>query len=509
MGPVEAHASRRGSATRTRACVLLGAIASSFALSFIDVDIGAGQTPAPLIVQIDQQHPANPVPRRFLGLSFELSSLGQVAGFADRGDLVSLLRSLGPGILRFGGVSADTRVAWVDRTTPRPPWASDVLEVAQLRALRRLAVKSGWRVLLTVGLAHFEPRAAAHEMAAARRALGPWLAGIEVGNEPDAYAHHGLRPLPWTHLQYAQEVAVYRKAMGRGAHRIPLAGPGVTGSRAFARWGSAEARRDRPALLTGHHYPLGCRNVPPPSIEALLSPSLQQLEDASLARFVLVSRRSGIPLRLDEVNTVSCGGVAGISDTFASALWATGYIAKAMAAGVSGINLHGHPANCTGYSPLCAPTPARLAKGQLTAQPEWYALRLASVLIGDRPLRVGIPSTPSQPRPNVTVTALRSRHRSLHLVIVDDQAAPAAALTMSVEVGRAYRSATVLPLTGPSLAATGGVRLGGVRVSRDGSWHAPKQLAQIPVRRGLLELTVAPSSAMLVTVTHGRRQGRR
>src|SRR5205807_8002457 len=45
------------------------------------------------------------VPRRFLGLSFELSSLEQIAQLATRGDLLTLLRSLGPGMLRFGGVS--------------------------------------------------------------------------------------------------------------------------------------------------------------------------------------------------------------------------------------------------------------------------------------------------------------------------------------------------------------------------------------------------------------------
>jgi hypothetical protein len=508
MRTIEADASGSHAATRARARVLLGAIALSFALLLVSADSGSGQAAAPLIVQIDQRHAARPVPRRFLGLSFELTSLGQVAGFAERGDFVNLLRSLGPGVLRFGGVSADTRVAWTDRTTPRPPWASSVLDIGQLRALRRLAVESGWRVLLTIGLVHFDPRAAGHEVAAAERTLGHWLAGVEVGNEPDAYAHHGMRQLPWTHAQYAEEVALYRKAMGKRAREIPLAGPGVTGSHAFVRWGPAEVRRERPALLTGHHYPLGCQNVPPPSIESLLSRPLQQAEDESLARFLLVSRRSGIPLRLDEVNTVSCGGVSGISDTFASALWATNYIAKAMAAGVSGINLHGHPASCRGYSPLCASSPARLESGELTAQPEWYALLLTRALLGDRPLRVGIPSVPAQVRPNITVTALRSRHRGLHLVIVDNEAAPAGALPISVQVGRAYRSATVLQLTGQSLAATGGVRLGGTRVSRDGSWRAPRRLAQIPVRSGLLDVSAAPSSAMLVTVTRGHRRAR-
>jgi hypothetical protein len=83
-------------------------------------------------------------------------------------------------------------------------------------------------------------------------------------------------------------------------------------------------------------------------------------EAQSLETYLAVARASvpGIPLRIDEANSVSCGGVQGVSNTFGSALWATGYLGQAMAAGAAGINLHGHPLSCTGYSPLCLPDPA-------------------------------------------------------------------------------------------------------------------------------------------------------
>ena len=146
---------------------------------------------------------------------------------------------------------------------------------------------------------------------------------------------------------------------------------------------------EAPALLTGHHYPLGCAQIPAPSITRLLSPRIRRLEGFSLLRYVSVSRASEIPFRLDETNTVSCGGVAGISNTFASALWAVSYLRpRAMSMDVSGINLQGNPANCGGYTPVCAPTAEALAAGALGAQPEWYALLLARALIGDRPLPV-------------------------------------------------------------------------------------------------------------------------
>jgi hypothetical protein len=111
------------------------------ALSIGGVDPPAPDGSVPVAVSIDAHHPAAPVPRRFLGLSFELSNLPQIARYAYRGDFVSMLRSLGPGVLRFGGVSADTRVAWTDSATPRPAWGSAVLSPGDLRELGKLAAR--------------------------------------------------------------------------------------------------------------------------------------------------------------------------------------------------------------------------------------------------------------------------------------------------------------------------------------------------------------------------------
>ena len=315
-------------------------------------------------VTIDPFTPGKPVPGRFLGLSFEMAALHQIAQYADHGDLVELLRSLGPGMLRFGGITADENVAWTDANTPKPAWASSTIDAADLRALGNIARRSGWQVLLTVGMAHYEPTAAAHEVAAAHKALGPYLAAIEIGNEPNAYGAHGFRQLPWIAEGYEEEVSNYREAINALTPNVPIAGPDVSGSGAFSEWGEEEALSQKPMLLTGHHYPLGCAQTPAPSIEALLSPSTRGREANSLATYLKVANEYSIPLRVDETNTVSCGGVAGISNTFASTLWASAYITQAMAAGAAGINLQGNPGNCAGYTPLCAPNPADLAEGE-------------------------------------------------------------------------------------------------------------------------------------------------
>ncbi len=455
-------------------------------------------TPPTARLQIDARHPGRAVPAGYLGLSFEVSDLHQIAQYGGRGDFVALLRSLGPGVLRFGGVSADTRVAWRDPLTPAPQWTSQVVEPSDLALLARLARESGWRVLLTVGLAHYEPLAAAREVAVAKRALGPWLAGVEVGNEPDAYGRHAFRTEPWTFARYNSEVRAYRSAIRRLVRGIPLAGPGVSGSHAFARWGPREASGEHPTLLTGHHYPLGCHQEPQPSIPELLSPKIRVMEGRSLHRYMRVARARGIPFRMDEANSVSCGGRPGISNTFASALWATGYIAQSMAAGASGINFEGNPANCFGYTAVCAPNAARLASGGLDAQPLWYALLMTRGLVGDRPVRFALHARRGA---NLAVSAFVARNGCLELVLVDDEPPGAPPATVNVRLGRRFSAASLLTLAGPRQEATTGVTLGGRAVGTGGRWSAPANLPRVAVRGGALPLTLAPSTAQLVTVT--------
>jgi hypothetical protein len=463
----------------------------------------AGQPGGPVTVAIDPFDPGRPVPQRFLGLSFEAAALGQLAQYAHRGDLVGLLRSLGPGTLRFGGITADQNVAWTDAATPRPAWASSVIGPAQLRAIGVLARRSGWRILLTVGLAHYEPTAAAREVAAAHRALGPYLAAVEIGNEPNAYGNHGLRELPWIAQGYEEEVSSYREAIAALTPGVPIAGPDVSGSGAFSEWGGEEALAQTPALLTGHHYPLGCAHTPAPSIEALLSSATRGSEARSLETYMSVARSNGVPLGIDETNTVSCGGVTGVSDTFASALWASGYITQAMAAS---INLQGNPTNCAGYTPLCAPNPTALAEGELRAQPEWYALLLTRSLVGYRPLPTTISAVGS---PDLVAASFSGPEHSLKVVLADDEPAGTSPLALQLEVGAGMGAASILRLTAPSQSATGGVRLAGRAVAANGSWRAPKRTESVATHSGILALELAPGSAALVTISRPRATPRR
>jgi hypothetical protein len=454
--------------------------------------------PPSVTVSLDTAHPGPPVPQDFLGLSFEMSSLPQMARYGSRGNLVTLLRSLGPGVLRFGGVSADTRIAWTDARTPRPAWASGVVDADDFRQLAGLAAQSGWHIVLTLGIVHFDPKAAAREAGAAKAALGPWLEAFEYGNEPNSYALHGMREEPWGLEQYNAQVGEYRAGVEAAAPGVPVWGPDVSGSSAFETWGPGEVVDQRPVTLTGHHYPLGCaQRKPVPSVTSLLSSPIWRREVSSVRRYVSLSQSAGLPFRMDETNSVSCGGVAGISNSFASALWAVGYLPKLMGSGAVGVNMHGNVANCKGYSPICAPGPQELAGGELQAQPEWYSLLIARQLLGTWPLPSAVKLRGT--RANVHVLGFAAPDGSLRIVAVDDDPLGSAGVVVRLKLGTAFAAASTLALSGQSLHALSGVELGESEVAADGGW-APRRYGRAIADRGVISVKLAAAGAMLISV---------
>jgi hypothetical protein len=64
---------------------------------------------------------------------------------------------------------------------------------------------------------------------------------------------------------------------------------------------------------------------------------------ASLRRWLQIAHHQHRRLRVDELNSAACRGRTGISDTFASALWAPDALFSLLNAGVDGVNIHTLP----------------------------------------------------------------------------------------------------------------------------------------------------------------------
>lgn len=453
-------------------------------------------------------HPRGPaVPGDFLGLSFEVRSLPAIASWAHRGDLVALLRSLGPGVMRFGGISADEQTAWVGAGAAKPSWAIATVDEADLSNLAALARAGGWRVLLTVNLGHFDAAAAAQEAAVAHAQLGPYLAGIEVGNEPDLFPRKHLRPPGYGVGAYLPQAAAYIAAIHAAAPSVPIAGPDPSTGAQGLTWVSDAAATLHPQLLTDHYYPLSSCGERP-TVAELLSPAVRLHESERLADALAIARAAHTPLRFDESNSISCEGEPGVSDTFASALWALDWIARGMTAGTAGVNLHDLIEKPASYSPLAAHTPRALAAGELRAAPEWYALLAAHALAGAGGARP-LPLTVSGAAPGeLSAYALRAPSGAVRLALIDYDPPGSPPLAIALRAPRSLRGGAILRLTGPAPAATRGTRLGGRAVSTGGSWSPASALPALHGRPGALSLQLPPSSAAVVTLAPQRRRAR-
>ena len=454
---------------------------------------GAPPRGLPVTVSIDRGHPGAQIPADFLGLSFENVALARVAGYAHDSEALQLLRSLGNPSLRFGGVSADARVAWSEGG-PLPRWASGEITPGDLRSLASLAGETGASVLLTVGLGHYDPAAAAREAAAAHALLGPRLAGVAIGNEPDRFAIEGLRGPTWSFAEYARELGAYRAAIARAAPGVPLAGPDASSGEPVLPWLRAAADLDL-NMLTDHYYPLSSCDGSSPTVAELLAPSTREGESSMLASLRAIERAGTAPLRIDETNDISCKGQPGVSDTFASALWASDYIARALTAGIGGLNFHDLLTWPGSYSPLVA------SASGLHANPEWYALLLAQRLRGARPLRATVHGNA-----DMTAWAFLQPGGAIQVLLVNFDPPGATPLLVRLALprpaGLAHEppSGTILRLTGPSPYATAHVDLGGAGVSATGTWSPRQPLSNVYERPVTPELALAPSSAALVTL---------
>ena len=275
-------------------------------------------------------------------------------------------------------------VAWEQPGSPAPSWATHPVSAADFQALASVTRRTGWKVLLTMNLAHYNPVAVEQEAAAASKELQGALAGIAIGNEPNSFERFGLRSAGWDFSEYANQLAGYRGAVAAGAPGAHIAAPDASTGEEPLPW-VWESIGLHPTILTDHYYPL-TRCGHKPTITQMLSPEVRLEETVMLSTLGDIQRTARTPLELDETNDVSCKGEPGVSNAFASALWAADYIARAMRSGLRGVDFHDLPELPLSYSPLVGEGSA------LHANPEWYALLLTHALQGTSVLPTAVGS---------------------------------------------------------------------------------------------------------------------
>jgi hypothetical protein len=452
-----------------------------------------------------------PVQPGFLGLSVEFPAVASYTG-SDPGqpDAVfeQLVRNLSPSaapVLRIGGDSTDS-TWWPVPGAARPPGVSYSLTPAWLTSTATLVRDLRARVIIGVNLEAYRPRLAIAQARALLSAIGPSrISGIEIGNEPSNYPQFPwyraagravyARPSTYSFTDFTREFSTIR----RGLPGVPLAGPALSG---YGWLGHLSAfLRAEPTVTTAtfHRYPLNrCFAGPGSPMQAtlgnLLGPYAARGFLAPAAPSVALAHAHRARFRLDEFNSVSCAGKLGLSDRFASALWAVDALFEVARYGIDGVSIHTFPG--VPYAPFDVSHTA--GRWSAVVHPEYYGLLMfaRAAPAGARLLAVSGPTGDG-----VRVWATRTSSGTVHVVVINKRVSAPAATTIRLP---GARTAAVLErLTAPGVLAPSGVTLGGRQFAshtQTGTLPGPAVTEHVRPRAGRYLVTLPPASAAMLTL---------
>ena len=266
-----------------------------------------------------------------------------------------LVRNLAPNqrpVLRIGGDGTDA-TWWPVSHLVRPRGVTYSISPRWLAVARALAAGTGARLILGVNLEANQSSIAVAEARSLLSGIGSRsMLALEIGNEPNWYA-----TLPWYRNSGGRLVfgrprtydlrtfSAEFSALGKRLPNVALAGPTVGALRWLQNLRGFLAAEPTLRVVTLHRYPLNrCFTTPGsanyPTVANMLSTSASRGLAAGIGRYVAIAHQRGDTFRIDEMNSVACGGKAGVSDTFASALWALDVLFAVARSGADGVNIH-------------------------------------------------------------------------------------------------------------------------------------------------------------------------
>ena len=432
--------------------------------------------------------------------------------------VAQLIRNLSPGqppVLRIGGDSTDVSYAPGAGVTP-PPYVAYRLTPSWMATTAALARQVGARMILGLNLAANDPALAAAEARDYVRAFGrAAIEALEIGNEPNIYnrltVYHTLLGAPLHARPRSFGYPAFRRqfrAVARVAPHLPLAGPALAVGPTPMRGSWVQAMPDflrgdpRVQIMSVHRYPLRNCYVPPtspqyPTVSNLLSRYATAGLAASLRRWLQIAHRQHRALRVDELNSVACRGKPGVSDTFASSLWATDALFSLLHAGVDGVNIHTLPGSSY------AAFQFRHAGGRWSGfvRPVYYGLQLFAQAAPPGSRLLALPGLAGGSSV-LSAWATRATDRVDRVVLIDKDPSRAETVTLRAPAGTPG-GATLERMQAPSVQSRSGVTLGGRSyglASTTGQLAPAITQALAPDGRGAYTVTVPAGSAALVTL---------
>ena len=461
------------------------------------------------VITVGQAAQSRPIPSGFIGLSLEYQAVVAYAGEdpnAINPVLVQLIRNLAPGqspVLRIGGDSSDK--TWWPVRNLHPPGVKFTLTPRWLSVMRALAQATDARVIAGINLEADSLRLASAEARALVSGIGRGaVQALELGNEPELWGSFNYYRTPTGHAVTGRAPGYNLRSFtndfarfGQALPQLPLAGP-ATGVLKWARQlGKFLAAEPRLGLVTLHRYPLQqCFTKPGdpiyPTIGHLLSPSSSRGLANSVIGYVASAHAAGLPLRIDEFNSVACGPKLGVTNTFASALWVLDTLFQMARVGVDGVNVHTLPSASYGLFVFSDPN----GRWSAFVRPEYYGLLMFARVAppGSVLLRTSAPTVP-----RVAVWATRAPGGRIRVVLINQALATARVLAVHAPGGS---SATLMRLRAPRVTADQGVVIGGQSFGSQTTTGVLANERMVSLNRvaGDYVIKLPPASAALLTI---------
>jgi hypothetical protein len=447
-------------------------------------------------LNIDSATNIGKVPLDYMGLSYESGQLAYPDFFSPRNTaLIQMFRTLSPsGVLRLGGNLSEFTL-WSDAEPATPPEAGGlvgpdpghrdprtfIITPRSIRNLQGFLTATGWRCIYGLNLGGGTLEQALAEGGYVAKTLGRQLIAVQFGNEPDLFKHRDQQDKPWTFDEYLTRWKMFRAAFHKELPQIVVAGPDTASNQTWVKRFTEDVPKEI-EFASSHYYPLGPPTDSQMTIDRLLHPGAAF--DSSCRKALDLAKAAGLPFRMSEGNSCYNAGKPGVSNTFASALWAGDFGLQMATLGCVGVNLHG---GANGYY---SPIVGSIENG-FAARPEYYGLMLAQEFAGHTLNRTAFETHGG----NITAYAASGATATGLVAVFNKDGRDAEVTITAPAVG--FTRASVARLEGSLIDAKDGVRFQGGTVKSDGQFHGRAD-EPLKSQSGKLLVRVPAYSAALI-----------
>ncbi len=451
-----------------------------------------------------------PIRAGFVGVTTEFRDMfNEVGTNPSQPDLPfeQVLKNLAPSggfDLRIGGDTTDW-TWWPIPGMAHPPWARFTLTPTWMSVAQKLLEDLQAHLIIGINMEADNPTVAAAEVAAIQAGIGPTVpTTFELGNEPELYSKWPFyivkaparqtvygRPKSYSFPEITSEWDRIASYLGG----IRLAGVGYSSFRALPHVEQFVRASPDLSLLTLHTYalvPKNCQKGGRLQESSLFdNGSLQNLGGA-VGSWTALGRQNNLAVRVDEINAVTCGGLANFSDTMGPSLWALNILPLYAQTSVTGVNFETRPNTAQN---LIQPT-ATASGWQVTVQPEYYGMLAFAQLTPPGSRILSVTTMPN----GLLAWAVRTPNRTVNVVVTN---ITSKAKHVAIQAAGARGPATTETLTSSAkrLTTTAGVTLGGQALSpQTGQLTGTQVRPQVKPHKGVYDITVAPASATILSV---------